>query len=148
MDTVENSNKVIVAIDGNRDDSKKFVRLSRQLGYDTEKVNPLALDIRMATNVVPKSHAEYPFIERAIHEFREERNLHYWFMASRIENSNASLVLLVNVPKNSLPQVQSDFSVFSLYVGDGEGYSDKRHDWYIKNINKESVERFLRIVSK
>lgn len=148
MSVKEIENRVVVAIDGNKDDSKTFVRLSRNLGYKVEKVNPLALDIKMATSVVPKNHAEYPFIERAIHEFRKEKNLHYWFISNRIENSDADVIILVNVPTVTMPQVKEDFCAFSVYVGSGSGYSENRHDYNLVDVNKESVERILRILSE
>lgn len=140
--------RVVIAIDGNRDDSKKFVRLSRKIGYNVEKVNPLSLDVKMATSIVPKTHDEYPFIERAVHEFRENQNLHYWFISNKIEGSLSDVILLVNVPEETMPQVKEDFSAFSIYVGCGNGYSENRHDYKLEDVNREGVERILRILSK
>lgn len=145
--------KTVLMVSGRKDLSKRFVSEVRELGYETQKINPARANREVVRVIVPRGHPEDDRLFRASENFLDEQGGHYLYVASKLaeflDDSNKKVAIMVNISNELKEQLESDFEAFSVYLSDN-GRESVTQDWTIYNDHSfsDKVAKLLRILTK
>lgn len=140
---------VVIVVDGSVDDSKRFVKVVKDLGYRSRKINPKRLPKEVGRLYFPNEHPNTDFAYTNIQKFLESQDAYWYYVVKEIGQLRdvPSVSILVNSQEFS-EKIKDIYGGFHIEISSGEEWVSG----YDNHINSDgdfdkSVEDFIRIVT-